>query len=321
MKNGDTKGVTALRHRKMKPAVMAVERWFMHYALRYPASDPENAERDVVFPMFANMTTYDESVDPQTQIELVEDLCAAKDLYDDAVLIANDLLKISHNLALELRAERMEALASATSTTADTTGVVTLVRHKHTLDVMLSPTGVSHAPTASTSTAKKGAKGSNSSSSSVAPPLTAEPATGTGTPGTGTPGTGPTGTGPPGTGKRAKGRELLKLNPSHLDKLRAQYERASGRSLDTPEDEQEFLNRVFCLLARYQTIQGHGFQAAVAELAFGVLHKDLGVDLEVFASPLNSTFAYHCSAYPDTDSVFGSIGSFFDMNPVSGIFV
>jgi hypothetical protein len=42
--------------------------------------------------------------------------------------------------------------------------------------------------------------------------------------------------------------------------------------------------------------------------------------LECFASPLNSTYGRHCSAFPDTDEYFGSIGSFFDFFPTSGSF-
>jgi hypothetical protein len=123
-------------------------------------------------------------------------------------------------------------------------------------------------------------------------------------------------------GGAGKKRQLLKLNPVHLAKLRTQYEATRGASIaaDDSEEEQAFLDAVFCLLARYQTIQGHGFQAAVAEAAFGVLHEDLGVDLEVFASPLNSTYAWHCSAFPDTDACFGSLGSFFDLHPREGSF-
>jgi hypothetical protein len=45
-----------------------------------------------------------------------------------------------------------------------------------------------------------------------------------------------------------------------------------------------------------------------------------GVNLEVFASPLNSTYARHCSAYYDTDACFGSLGSFFDLQVREGSF-
>ena len=39
---------------------------------------------------------------------------------------------------------------------------------------------------------------------------------------------------------------------------------------------------------------------------------------ECFASPLNATLASFCSAFPDTDAPFGSIGSFFDSDFARG---
>ena len=38
------------------------------------------------------------------------------------------------------------------------------------------------------------------------------------------------------------------------------------------------------------------------------LHKNFGVTLECFASPLNCYFRQYCSAFPDIDSYFGSRG-------------
>ena len=151
-------------------------------------------------------------------------------------------------------------------------------------------------------------------------------------------------------------RQFLKLNPAHLVKLRSAYSsrrvknnedkdkgkdkgkgkgegedkgnkgkdknKDKGEMCETyaPTEEREFLDRLFCLLARYQTIQGHGFQAAVAEPAFEVLNQDMGVTLECFASPLNSTYLTFCSAFADTDVSFGSLGSFFGLNPLEGSF-
>ena len=42
--------------------------------------------------------------------------------------------------------------------------------------------------------------------------------------------------------------------------------------------------------------------------------------MECFASPLNCYCPRFCSAFPDTDSVFGSVGSFFDFEFVEGSF-
>ena len=45
-----------------------------------------------------------------------------------------------------------------------------------------------------------------------------------------------------------------------------------------------------------------------------------GVNMECFASPLNSRYARFCSAFPDTDAAFGSRGSFFHFRPTHGSF-
>ena len=252
--------------RKMKPAVMAVERWLMHYALRYSQSSQSsvNSKRDVVFPMFHNMISYDSEKDDIGLEELVADLCVAKDREDDARIIAVELLKLSHSLALDIGKE-MAAYTTTKKkgTTSVDKGLVTLVTHKHTMDLIFS-------------SSNKGSEG--------------------------------------------KKRQLLKINPIHLAKLEAQYKSTLALALDSPSllssalstptttptpttaaDDQTFLDSCFCLLARYQTIQGHGFQAAVSEKAFEVLHKDLGKRCTVYYATLYHTTPHytckHCTVY------------------------
>lgn len=113
-------------------------------------------------------------------------------------------------------------------------------------------------------------------------------------------------------------KQLFKLNPAHYAKLKCLYQRSGGK--ETVFVEEEFHRHVFSLLCRYHAIQGHGFQAAMPEQAFDVLHQELGVDLECFASPLNCRFGAHCSAFADTDVRFGSVGSFFKFHPTEGSF-
>ena len=86
----------------------------------------------------------------------------------------------------------------------------------------------------------------------------------------------------------------------------------------TPHENEEFHTRLFCLLARYQALGGHGYQAALSEHGFRVLQKRMETQFECFASPLNCHFGRYCSAFPDTDCVFGSLGSFFSFRPTSG---
>ncbi|EKX49644.1 hypothetical protein GUITHDRAFT_135823 [Guillardia theta CCMP2712] len=87
---------------------------------------------------------------------------------------------------------------------------------------------------------------------------------------------------------------MLVINRDHYLKVKRMYDEQGN-------DPQLFLVRLFCLLQRYESIGGAGYQN------FGVAH-------ECFASPLNSTLPSFGSAFFDTDMFFGSRGSFFDIN-------
>ena len=73
----------------------------------------------------------------------------------------------------------------------------------------------------------------------------------------------------------------------------------------------DFHNRLFAMLLRYKSIQGHGYQAAAGPPVFDILKRRLGVGMECFASPLNAHFDRFASAFVDVDAPFGSCGSFF----------
>lgn len=120
-------------------------------------------------------------------------------------------------------------------------------------------------------------------------------------------------------------QKLLKINHAHYDKLRLLFRRHSGLWQDdvdewTEAQSQRFHDALFVLLARYHGIQGHGYQAACGEKVFEVMADHYGVNFECFGSPLNSYFSRYCSAYPDTDWCFGSMGSFFQFRPKQGSF-
>ncbi|CAM9219071.1 unnamed protein product, partial [Phaeothamnion confervicola] len=46
----------------------------------------------------------------------------------------------------------------------------------------------------------------------------------------------------------------------------------------------------------------------------------MDVIMECFASPFNCRWERYCSAFPDTDTAFGSLGSFFEFRPAAGSF-
>ena len=239
----------------MKPAVMAVERWFMRYSLDHPHRLA--AGEDPVLPMpGADL----EEIDPHFVDDLVK---TGKDTPEAAVAVVKDFYALTRKAALDI-------LKKEKALTKEETVVV--IHHRHSCDVML-----------------------------------------------------------------AKNKEkLLKINPAHYEKLKTIYiavQESSSLSLTsgkkkkktkttttTTFDLAEFHRRLFCILARYHGIQGHGFQAACTEHVFDVLHRRFGVNMECFASPLNSRYASHCSAFPDTDACFGSLGSFFQFHPKQGSF-
>eukprot|EP01061_Rhynchopus_euleeides_P010900 TRINITY_DN20466_c0_g1_i1.p1 TRINITY_DN20466_c0_g1~~TRINITY_DN20466_c0_g1_i1.p1 ORF type:complete len:417 (+),score=142.67 TRINITY_DN20466_c0_g1_i1:69-1319(+) len=105
-------------------------------------------------------------------------------------------------------------------------------------------------------------------------------------------------------------REYQSINKDHFNKLWDLY--TGG------EDTGDFNRDVFLLLCRYTALGGHGYQAGLVADAFDLLHRDLQVTCECFASPLNCRYKRFCSAFPDTDAVFGSLGSFFNFHPRYG---
>ena len=119
-------------------------------------------------------------------------------------------------------------------------------------------------------------------------------------------------------------KPYMSVSKAHMGKLRALYCRHSlGGTPLPPEGTPEhgaFIAATFSLLARYDALGGAGYQAALNETAFDVLKKRLGVGCEAFASPLNCRYGRFCSAFPDVDKPFGSLGSFFDFKPTRGSF-
>lgn len=99
------------------------------------------------------------------------------------------------------------------------------------------------------------------------------------------------------------------------------------------------------ILLSYAAMEGHGWQSAIVPQVMECLRLHFNVSGEVcgvharpeqhfqlspssltvllcqcFASPLNVHLPQFCSAFPDTDTPFGSAGSFFDFVPSEGSF-
>lgn len=119
---------------------------------------------------------------------------------------------------------------------------------------------------------------------------------------------------------------FLGADPSNLVALRARSAAFSTLMKEPPITvvlPRAFSQYVVAAVLRYRSVQGGsnkggGHQAALSHEVFTVLEKDFGVAMEGFASPFNARFSRYCSAFPDTDAAFGSIGSFFSFYPTEG---
>ncbi|CEG36430.1 Phosphorylated CTD interacting factor 1, WW domain [Plasmopara halstedii] len=121
------------------------------------------------------------------------------------------------------------------------------------------------------------------------------------------------------------GQSTVKISAIHFAKMRELYARKHGLdngdgSSMSLKNQRHFATALFCLLLRYDSLDGGGFQAALNEECFDVLLEEFDCKMECFASPLNCRYSRFCSAFLDTDFAFGSVGSFFDFSPRSGCF-
>ncbi len=107
----------------------------------------------------------------------------------------------------------------------------------------------------------------------------------------------------------------VRISHEHLSKLTQLHHCCSGSSAEADLNEP-----FFCLLLRYKSLHGGGFQAALPPCVYEVLRSEFGVELEGFASPLNCRYSTFCSAFPDTDAAFGSLASFLHFRPRTGSF-
>ena len=107
------------------------------------------------------------------------------------------------------------------------------------------------------------------------------------------------------------GDSVLQLSAQRLETLRQVYFAHSARtdsvtntlapstSAAADVSEKCFRQALMSMLLRYQSLDGGGFQCAVPPPVFECLQSLWGVDVEGFASPLNSTLGARkfCSAF------------------------
>jgi hypothetical protein len=101
------------------------------------------------------------------------------------------------------------------------------------------------------------------------------------------------------------------LHVAHYTKLQRLFDRAASQAC--------FEDALFCLLCRYDMLQGAGLQAALPGSVHDVLLQHLECRMESFASPLNCRNQNFCSAF-ELDRLFGSVGSFFSCQFETGCY-
>lgn len=145
----------------------------------------------------------------------------------------------------------------------------------------------------------------------------------------------------------------FKLHAAYYEKLQRLYDRTRIKQQQLQQRQQIYSNTttprrrrqlvvgllsfeeaIFCLLCRYDMIQGSGLQAGVPGSVMDVLLVPTptilsqeqqqppswppswppSCTMECFASPLNCRYDSYASAFYDVDQYFGSIGSFFDLS-------
>ncbi|CAJ1966150.1 unnamed protein product [Cylindrotheca closterium] len=103
----------------------------------------------------------------------------------------------------------------------------------------------------------------------------------------------------------------FRIHPSYHEKLQRLYDRQQQRK--PTSDDFTFEEALFCMLCRYDMLQGAGLQAGVPGSIMDTLLNKLDCRMECFASPLNCRYETFASAF-DLDALFGSLSSFFHLS-------
>jgi hypothetical protein len=86
-------------------------------------------------------------------------------------------------------------------------------------------------------------------------------------------------------------------------------------------DREDIVTTITTMLLRYACILCRGQQWNLPREWYEFVHAEYDVSIEAFASPINSQLmliddgTQFCSLFPDTDAVFGSLGSVFTLQP------
>ena len=117
--------------------------------------------------------------------------------------------------------------------------------------------------------------------------------------------------------KTMKEFNLPKLCDDACDEIK-EYE---SKKQNYNGDMKYFLEKVFCVMLRYETLSGKSHQFAMETKFKDALRKEYNVNIELFGSPINFYYDYFGSLFYDTDKYFGSLGSFHNININEGFII
>ncbi len=77
---------------------------------------------------------------------------------------------------------------------------------------------------------------------------------------------------------------------------------------------------IWTILYRYQLLSSNNHQLAVIPKIYNAMKHDFNLSVECFASAINSSSDHFCSLYYDVEKFFGSIGNFFQLTCIEGVY-
>lgn len=95
-----------------------------------------------------------------------------------------------------------------------------------------------------------------------------------------------------------------------------QYENMKSRYVGSNKMD----NYIWTILYRYQLLSSNNHQLAVIPKIYDAMKTDFNLSVECFASAINSSSNYFCSLYYDVEKYFGSIGNFFQLTCIAGVY-
>ena len=107
----------------------------------------------------------------------------------------------------------------------------------------------------------------------------------------------------------------IKISKSVYNKLKDKYKKHNKNFSNIDLDI-----LIWCMMFRYTILGSHNHQLAVIPNVMEQLKNKLKLNIESFASGINHYFDNYCSLFYDLEKYFGSLGSFFNIEPIEGLF-